>query len=160
MGGLLAKASFDTTALPVAEDVLWNGALLVSKSGLTALDAAVEEVDAIWPEGLQIRQIGPAPVSSFALLDVEPVSAAQITAALCLLGLRSLGDHRDLAAARRSRLIAEPGSDSQAREAIRNAAHIIDAATRAPNPGKGFTLCRMMAQGRAIASDVVTREVA
>ena len=158
IAGILADACVDMAPLPVAQDVLWNGALLVPTAALLALDQAVEAVDAIWPEGLRIRQIGPAPVASFALLEVEPVSPAQIAAALGQLGLHSLPDLRELAAARRQHLMAAP-TGAQDRDAIRAAARIVEAAGRLPEPHMPLTLCRIWAEGRATSAPLA-REVA
>lgn len=158
IAGILAKVAVDMAPLPLTEDVLWNGALLVPLAALPALDHAVEAVDAIWSDGLRIRQIGPAPVASFALLEVDPVSPGQVAAALAQLGLHGLPAPRDLAAVRRQHLMAVPAGP-QDREAIRLAAQIVEAAARLPEPGMPLTLCRIWAEGQAISS-APAREVA
>lgn len=158
MGAKLAEVAVTTVALPQTADVLWNGALLVPSAALPALDTAVEAIDAIWPEGLQIRQIGPAPVASFALLEVEPVMSAQIAAALGLLGLHALKDPQEQAAARRRHLM-EAASDPQQREAVRTAARIIEAAARLPDPPRDLALCKIWGEGQA-APQAQAREVA
>jgi hypothetical protein len=158
IGDGLDQVAEDVATLPLAQDVLWNGALLVPAAALADLDAAVEAVDAIWPEGLQIRQIGPTPISSFALIEAEPVSTAQISSALGRLGLRGMPDATMLAAARRQRLLETP--DAGEHETIRRAAQIVGTAARLPDPGKGLILCHIWAEGQATSQPVPTRAVA
>ena len=146
----LAAAAVDTALLPVTEDVLWNGAILVPQRAIMAVDTAVQAIDAIWPEGLLIRQIGPAPVGSFALLQLEKVSPRQFEDALHRFGMRTKADFADLAAARRGHLMETAAqADPALRELIRRQSRLVQAAARLDDPARGFALCHCRAEGLA-----------
>jgi len=113
----------------------------VPLSGLEALSGVVEAIDAIWSEGLQIRQIGPAPVGSFVTLELDRISGPQAKKALIAFG-SSAGP----AAERRAALLAAM-DDMALREAIRAEARIAEAAARLPIPAAGFSLARIRAEG-------------
>jgi hypothetical protein len=60
---------------------------LTDAAGLARLEAALAEVDALWPEGLRIRLIGPTPAISFCALSVDRPGRGALTAARRRLGL-------------------------------------------------------------------------
>ncbi|MDX8351420.1 GvpL/GvpF family gas vesicle protein [Cognatiyoonia sp. IB215182] len=74
--------------LPAMPDMLCNAAILLERAQNPQLDNAIEAIDAIWTEGFRIKQIGPAPAASFALLDPSLVDADEIEAAIRHLGLQ------------------------------------------------------------------------
>lgn len=140
----------EAIALPVTENVLWNHALLVAQSKSAALDWVVETIDDIWTEGFRIRQIGPAPASSFATLDLHAVSAQDISAALDSFGLNHLDQVAELRAARRRALMRQAGeSDQSILEQIRFQADILERAQAVAQPLEGFHLCSVRADGQA-----------
>lgn len=134
---LLSPVATEMSPLPIAPGVLWNGVVLVAGHSLDALSSAVEAIDAIWTEGFQIRQIGPAPIASFALIGVEQVSGTRATDALRRFGL---------ATARRTSLMAAV-ADARAREEIRVEAIVAEAAARLSHPEHGFALLRVRNDG-------------
>ena len=144
IGQGLAAVSVETAALPLAPAMLWNGAVLVPLAQMDALNSAVEAVDAIWPEGLQIRQIGPAPAGSFATLALERVSQRQIATAMAAFGLASLAEVDQLAARRRDRLMTTTEADQ--RDGLRRQADLVAAAARLPM-AKGFSWAGVWAEG-------------
>jgi hypothetical protein len=92
----LEAISRDAIRLPADEAGLLNMALLVGPEQVADLEAALERIDAIWPEGLRIRLVGPGPCVSFALLKVQTHATAHVIAAARMMGL----DPRDAAATR------------------------------------------------------------
>lgn len=124
-------------ALPIAEGVLLNSAVLLAEADTFDLDKAVERIDALWPEGFSIRQIGPAPGSSFALLDPIWKSADQVREAHITLGVAP-GVCADLLAEARRLALMQPGCDVGH---IREAAQMVQAATRLNKSDEGFYLC-------------------
>ncbi len=141
IGHQLASVGIEISQLPVTSSVLWNGAVLVPLSGLEALSGVVEAIDAIWSEGLQIRQIGPAPVGSFVTLELDRITGPQAKKAL-----NAFGSSAGHAAERRAALLAAM-DDMTLREAIRAEARIAEAAARLPIPAAGFSLARIRAEG-------------
>ncbi len=149
----LAPVITDCAMLPITEGIVWNGAALLAHHALPSLDSAVEEVDAIWPEGLSIRQIGPAPISSFATLEVEAVTSRQIDRALDRYALQGLGARAERSMMRRQALMAlGPNADSSLREVVRSEGIIVEASARLAeaglNPAAGFALCNLWSEGR------------
>lgn len=84
----IADACEDAVGLPLdGPEALVNLACLAARPRVPALEAALERIDATWPEGLRIRMIGPAPAVSFAALALERPTAAALGAAAQRLGL-------------------------------------------------------------------------
>ncbi len=77
----------DAIVHPIDSTTLLNASLLVAKDRAADVDSALERIDALWPEGLRIRLIGPGPAVSFALARVTLVPLAAGRAAARLLGL-------------------------------------------------------------------------
>jgi hypothetical protein len=83
---LLKAASRDLVELPVAtENDILNVAALIARDGEKALDSAVEAIDAVMPEALQIAYRGPSPALSFAALIVEEADAGSLAEARQIL---------------------------------------------------------------------------
>lgn len=161
----LAGVTTDIVTLPVAPGILWNGAVLVSRSNLGTLDQAVEAIDAIWSDGLTIRQIGPAPISSFASVQLEPVSRRQIEQALDRFDLKTGWTSADLAQARRRALMSlEPDAHGADREATRAQARIAASAARLAAAGfaqgAGLILCHLWSEGQKTPETLPDRAVA
>ena len=155
MHDTLGGVAKEVLTLPVAAALVFNAAVLVSQHRERALDQAVEEIDAIWSDGFTVRQIGPAPASSFALLSPVWVSAEQVKRAFATLGLSPGAEEAQIAAARRAALMV-PGSSA---DHVREAAEIVHAASRLAGYHEGFHLCTVWSedqstvdvQGRAVA---------
>ena len=94
----------DAIALPVAAGDLLNLALLVRSGAASALDAALEDVDALWTEGLRLRALGPGPAVCFALARLDWVAPDTVAEARRLLALGDADDVDAVAAARKSAL--------------------------------------------------------
>lgn len=152
MRAMIAPAVDDLIDLPTGPDMLLNVVTLVQIDRTADLDAAIEAVDAIWTEGLSIRQIGPAPGASFALLDPRLVTRAEVDKALRRLSLDQPVSGDGLQAARRAALHADPTEA----EAIRTAADVVAAASRAAAP---FHLCRILSDDTGLTA-AQTRKVA
>lgn len=149
IGVELAAISTEIVPLPLTSGLIYSGVVLVPLRRLPDLTRALTKVQALWPDGLHIRQIGPDPVTSFATLDLSPVTTRQIDQALLTFGLQSRADLTQLAAARRRRLQTVGRLDDAAkREEIGEQAEILAAAARLPNNRQGFALCRIWTDGR------------
>ena len=74
----------DTISHPVDADTLLNVTLLMDGARAPHLDGALEQIDAIRPDGLRVRLIGPGPAVSFALarLTLVPLTACRAAAAM------------------------------------------------------------------------------
>jgi hypothetical protein len=84
----IAAAADDAVALPLdGPERLINLACMTRRDALPGFEAALEAVDADWPEGLAIRMIGPTPPHSFAALSVRRVDAAAEAEACRALGV-------------------------------------------------------------------------
>jgi hypothetical protein len=84
----LAAATEDHLGLPcVGPETLVNTAVLLSRSGVPALESALERIDAVWTDGLSIRMVGPLPPVSFASLRIERIPCARLRTAAAALGL-------------------------------------------------------------------------
>lgn len=139
----LEEVCADIAALPIGAGMLWNGALLLRKDRLERLTATVEAIDAIWPAGFHIRQIGPAPVASFVTLGVDLISSAEVEAACAFRG-----DGEGITNWRRASLLSL-GPDSTGREAVRMRARIMDAADRLGSPRRAFGMLRPYSEGQS-----------
>lgn len=106
----LAATGAEMIALPVAGDVLSNCALLIRRDAEHALDAALEDIDAIWSEGFAIRVVGPYPAVTFASLVFDRVGRSATRDALTAFGLAEGFSAEALRSARRMVLMrADPG---------------------------------------------------
>lgn len=106
----VALAADDAIALPLdGPERLANLACLLDAAALPRLEAALEAVDAVWPEGLALRLIGPTPPHSFAALRIERPDPAAEAAAAAQLGLSPGADAATVRAAfRRTAREAHP----------------------------------------------------
>lgn len=145
--------ALEVQPLPRVPGLLWNGALLIPRSGEAELERALQRIDAIWTEGFTLRLTGPAPIVSFCTLDLEAVSAAQIDWALDRFGLASIAQAAEVPGIRRRLLMA----NAEAREEVDFQARVIEAAARLRGH-KGFALARARADGETLFSPL--REVA
>ncbi len=142
----LGAAATDVIALPCDTDTLANIVLLTPTHATAELDAALLAVDAIWTEGLRIRQIGPAAPASFATLQPHWISAAKIREAFTSLGLRSDADAAQISQARKASLREARLPKDQVDAAERIACAAINADTL-----EGFYLCDVWRDGTAQA---------
>lgn len=142
--GLLTPVAEEIQPLPVDDKTLTNHVLLIRADRDAALDAAVEAVDALWTEGLRIRQLGPAPAVSFASLGLVRLGPRAIAQALARLGLDVLPDPETL---RRARHAALKAADPEARPQVVRSAEILAAAARARGPS--LHLAYLWSEGRA-----------
>ncbi|MEM9232052.1 MAG: GvpL/GvpF family gas vesicle protein [Pseudomonadota bacterium] len=104
----LARAARDCIELPIdpKDGMIVNCACLVPRQGTRAFEAELEQIDQVWPEGLRIRMIGPAPASSFATLTLTEIPCRAVDAATSTLGLEPAADRSAIRTARRGALLA------------------------------------------------------
>ena len=143
---MLQPVAKEVLTLPVTEDVLINAALLISRQDLFNLDLAVERIDALWTEGFHIRQIGPSPAVSFALLDPVWHPAASIRGAYGTLGLLPSASTEDIALARRIALKRAGSNIGQ----VRLAAQLLAAASQVNDVGEGLFLCQVRSEDQSM----------
>lgn len=93
-------AGLQIQALPVRDDIILNVAVLLPETAVARLDRTLEQIDALWSEGLTIRQVGPSPGVSFASFGLKPVSDHALTAARQLLNVEVVADLAAIKAAR------------------------------------------------------------
>lgn len=162
IGADLATLATRIVPLGLAPGLVWSGIVLVPLRRLTELNRVLDKVTALWPEGLQVRQLGPDPVTSFATLDLSPVTPRQIDQALTAFGLVAPAEPGRLALARRRKLVeANRFPDPALRAEISDQAEILAAAARLfaarlngprrNGSGDGFALCRIWAEGSLTA---------
>lgn len=124
--GRLGRVACALTELPREQDMLANAVLLIEDRDEPALDAALEQIDSIWSDGLHIRQIGPGPAMSFNALDVREIDGAQLADARRCLDLPQTAAPDDIDAARQQKL-RRPGAPV---DEIRSAAQVLTALSR------------------------------
>ncbi len=83
----LVEVTDDAIALPCRSDDVANIVILVDTTQIQALERALEDVDALWTEGLRIRLLGPGPAVSFARAQISHVTASAVRDAVALLAL-------------------------------------------------------------------------
>lgn len=127
MTSKVAAVACDLAELPREPAMLANCVVLLRNHDEMALDTALEAIDAMWPEGLRIRQIGPSPAVSFTTLRLKRIEARDIDAAFRCLGVPD-GSHPQEIREARQRLLRRPDADVTR---IRAAAEIAEAAHRA-----------------------------
>lgn len=89
----LSAASRDIIRLPVADETaILNAVALIDRSEETALDRAVDAIDATMSDALKIRYTGPLPALSFASLMVERPDADKLEKARMILGVSGDAD--------------------------------------------------------------------
>jgi len=130
----------DSIALPVSgREMLLNKVILVQASAEAELDDALARIDAIWPEGLRLRLVGPSPAVSFALLSIREIPRTALHDAAEALGVflparLNEGDachiRAELGRARRRALLGTAD-----RRTVAQAAELLDAALPALGVG-------------------------
>jgi hypothetical protein len=145
----ITRAARDVIDLPVAgASMLLNLAAMIGADEEARLDEAVEAVDAMAPDALAIRYVGPLPAISFAALTLETADGAKLGKALGRLGLKGPVGAVDLRAAYLERAKAshpDAGGDGEGLDEIKDAFRLLsrvqdaEAAQRragAPRPGR------------------------
>ena len=146
IGTELDTVAVERLDLPLGKSDLANCVVLIDADDAGALDRAVATIDALWTEGLQIRQIGPSPAVSFASLVLERKTERHVSDARKLLSLKDDFSGDDLREARRHSLLASPGGASQVKEA----AECLEAMLRLPGKdGDDLYIARLWSEGRA-----------
>ncbi|MEO1153345.1 MAG: GvpL/GvpF family gas vesicle protein [Pseudomonadota bacterium] len=112
--------------LPTEDGMVCNLVLLIDAGRIPALETAVEAVDAIWPEGFRIQQIGPAPATSFCAFRVRRYGPRSLARARRALDVAPGCTAQDIAHARRTCLRQADASV----EGIRTAAEVLTAQAR------------------------------
>lgn len=85
---VLRRVSQDMAELPPAtEHTALNAVFLTERGGSPAVEAVLEELDALWNGRLSIKLIGPAPASSFASVALEAVDQERAASAAAELGV-------------------------------------------------------------------------
>lgn len=83
----LSEVALDSIPLPTdAPEVLVHCVLLIDAAQEMRLDQVLEEIDALWPEGLRLRLVGPSPALSFALATLRPLAETELRAAADAMG--------------------------------------------------------------------------
>jgi hypothetical protein len=150
IGAHLAAAAVETLALPVADGLIANHAVLVEREAEAALDATVERIDAIWSEGFTVRMIGPYPAVSFVSLMLERVEAPAVRAARAAFGLAPRFSAEALRQARRNALLgAAPG----ARDRVVWQAEVLACAARLGALDCTVHVARIWSEGMTAPSD-------
>lgn len=149
----LEAIAVDLIRLPRDTDMILNAVIMLPEAALPALDAAVAQIDAIWTEGLHIRQIGPAPAASFALLEVAEISRADLAQARTMLGLHGTPNPAQITTARKEALTLAPDTA----QTIRHAAEVMMAHNRVRHAP--FALCQVRTDAQSQAGST-TRIVA
>lgn len=140
----LSAVADEIAELPRDDGMLVNAVLLLPPARAAALDAVIEAIDALWPEGFRIRQIGPGPAASFGTLRLNRHGADAVARAHAELGLRQPATAAAIAAARKSALLERPGDAAT----IRHAARLACAALR--TGGGPVPLLDLWAEGQAL----------
>lgn len=144
MAQLLTPVAQESQKLPNAGNGLINMVLLLPSGAEAALDDAVAQIDAIWTEGLHIRQIGPGPAGSFLSLAAREVTAQKIHAAAQLLEADPSQGNTAIRQATKA-LLRQPGRHST--EDIRDAARILEASAHLDHPDYGLVLLEPWSEG-------------
>lgn len=145
----LTGLSDEIINLPAAPDMLCNAAVLIKQAQIAELDAAIEGIDAIWTEGFQIKQIGPAPAASFALLHPQFIETTAYQAAIAHLGLEGLFNEEAVALARRRLLQNDPQNANH----TKYCAEIAAAAARLGG-AEGLFVCDVSADDQTALTDL------
>lgn len=139
----LSRIALELAELPRDGTLIANFVLLAQDTDYHALDAALGEVDAIWPDGLRIQQIGPAPALSFYAVRVERFEQAQIGEALRLLNLTTAASADEVRCARQNALRAGKPADE-----IRKAAQLVAAHANVPSGAGRLHLAELYADAQ------------
>ncbi|MCA0940845.1 GvpL/GvpF family gas vesicle protein [Salipiger pacificus] len=84
----LSQLVQDSIELPLgSDDMLMNRVLLLDITDEGRLDALLARIDALCPERLRLRLVGPSPAVSFALAALRRISGADVGSAAAALGL-------------------------------------------------------------------------
>ncbi len=103
----LSAVADDLIVVPSADEtVVLSVTAMVGREQVDALKAAVEEVDASWPDGLAITLAGPLPAVSFAGVAADRPNPLQVRAARRRLGVGARASAEDVRSAYRSLLAA------------------------------------------------------
>lgn len=154
MQSMLGHVARELILLPRSQDMLLNAVVLIDQDAQTALDQAVEAIDAIWTDGFKVRQIGPAPAASFAQLDPQLICNKDLIAAREVLAPADTSNEIAIAQARRLALLSDPAAAG----VITRAAEVLCAGL-ANQDGGHFHLCHLLSEDQS-AAPLPGREVA
>lgn len=141
----LERVGRDIRLLPRTGDLAANAVVLLGPDGIGGLDEVLSEIDALGPDRLCLRLIGPAPPVSFASILLKRVAPREIAAARRILALADAPGAAEIRKARAARLRAGDGGRP---EAVRAAAEILLAATAGQAKGP-LLLAHVWSEGRA-----------
>lgn len=125
---ILDAVAIEQIRLPATHEVSFNAVVRIMAQDEPRLDTAVSQIDALWPDGLRVRQIGPSPAVSFGSLGVRRVSPAQVRAARAVLGIDGAVAEAEVDQARHSALKTARSADWAM---IKKAADVLRACARA-----------------------------
>jgi hypothetical protein len=154
IGERLARTGAELLSLPVAGDVLSNLAILIADGAEAALDAAVEDIDAIWSEGFAIRMVGPYPGVTFGSLVFDRVDGPAIRAALAAFSLSPGFSGEALRAARRAVLMR---AEAERHEALRRQADLLACVARIDGMQAPLHVARIWSEGMSTAAGPAVR---
>lgn len=129
--GMLRPALCDPLEQPRGPGSLLNLVFLIAPGEEAPLEAALESIDALWPEGFRLRLVGPSAPISHALLDLDRADASALQAAARCLDLPLDGlDAARIALAHRHAL-RRPDLPANEADQIRHAARLLMQGCRA-----------------------------
>ncbi len=117
VGGKLEPLVAESIGLPLSDSLIFNRTILVPAEQWVALDRVLEEIDALWTEGLAIRLTGPTPGVSHASLSMQKIRVREVKEALASLKLSHGARDEEISAARRSALLSGAASERMGRMA-------------------------------------------
>lgn len=153
----LEAVSDEIHLLPTTAGLAANAVVLVSGDEADRLEHVLSGIDALGPDRLRLRLVGPAPPVSFASIAIRRVPPREIAGARRLLGVSRAADRDEVRRARAARLRAGTGERP---ETVRAAAEILRAAATSGQPGVPVFLARVWSEGMAATPRHATCEVA
>jgi hypothetical protein len=145
----LSAVATEIRELPRADTLAANFVVLVRHDDLPRLEEAVARIDALWPDGLRFRLVGPSPALSFASVALRRAGRGELAAARTLLDLDAGADARAVATAR-ARALRELRDVPP--EAIRDAAEILRCAGLVDARHGPVHSARLWSEGMAAAA--------
>ncbi|MEM9425087.1 MAG: GvpL/GvpF family gas vesicle protein [Pseudomonadota bacterium] len=146
----LSSIACEFSELPRQRALIANCVILIEATEEPALDEALAAIDAIWSDGLRIRQIGPGPAVSFATLTLQRFGKRDLARAHRVLNLSDRPSSDEIRDARQRRLRDASATVSE----IRMAARLALAAHKIGDPGQPVHIVDIWSEGRATTGDL------
>lgn len=146
----LSSIACEFSELPRQRGLIANCVILINDTREPDLDAVLNAIDAIWSDGLRIRQIGPGPAVSFATLTLQRFGKRDLARAHRVLKLAdrpSSGEIRDA----RQRLLRDASATVCE---VRMAARLALAAHKTGDPAEPIHIVDIWSEGGATIGDL------